>query len=117
MLIPFIEKPPTFVEDPPGPKEHRLEPGAGPKLRCRAEGNPRPEITWYKDGIPIRNSENALVEGFSLKLYNLQESDEGRYMCRVFNKLGSINFTYSITVIGELRVCLLKLYSSLLLFG
>ena len=36
-----------------------------------------------------------------LKLSDLQARDSGRYTCRVHNQAGSINFTYTVEVVGK----------------
>lgn len=94
----FSEFAPNFENNPPGSSQLHLDPGSSPKLRCKADGNPRPEIEWTKNGRILR--ESGTTENFSLKLNNIQEDDAGLYMCRVFNNLGSINFTYNITITG-----------------
>ena len=80
------------------------------RFRCRAEGNPRPQITWFKNGRPILGSDSpsskldkssessGSATRFILRLTNLSESDSGRYLCRVFNRAGFINFTYTLKV-------------------
>lgn len=79
----------------------QLSLGTNHKLKCRAEGTPRPQVEWYKDGQLLSQSANALFEGFSLRLSDLRLRDSGRYMCKAINNLGSITFTYTVTVTGK----------------
>ncbi|XP_046685645.1 fibroblast growth factor receptor homolog 1-like isoform X2 [Homalodisca vitripennis] len=66
------------------------------RLKCPAEGNPIPNITWYKDGkTPERNLGNIRYGPRSMVLEDLVVSDSGNYTCVVCNILGCINFTFS----------------------
>ena len=51
-----------------------------------------------------------------LKLSDLQSRDSGRYTCRVHNQAGSINFTYTVEVVGksEQRRLVLKIVAFVL---
>ena len=46
------------------------------------------------------DEEDSNKRKWTLKLRNLQEEDSGTYVCKVTNRLGTINFTYSLEVIG-----------------
>lgn len=43
-------KPPVITEPP---KSALVEKSTPFRLYCRAEGNPTPTISWYKDGSPL----------------------------------------------------------------
>ena len=81
--------------------------GSSVRLRCRADGNPRPHVRWVKDGeVTLESTEDehdSHKRKWTLKLRNLQEEDSGNYVCFVSNRLGTINFTYSLEVIGRYR--------------
>ena len=64
-------------------------------LKCNASGDPHPNITWTKDGIPA-NLFNA--SGYLLHLINIQRKDVGSYRCTASNGYG--NDTTSISIIG-----------------
>ncbi|KAJ7371587.1 hypothetical protein OS493_024262 [Desmophyllum pertusum] len=55
-------------------------------LRCNASGDPRPNITWTKDGIP-ENQFN--VSGGLLHLVRVERKDLGSYRCTASNGYGS----------------------------
>ena len=81
--------------------------GSSVRLRCRADGNPPPHVRWVRDGekgrITLESTEDEQDSDkrkWTLKLRNLQEDDSGSYVCLVTNRLGTINFTYSLEVIG-----------------
>ena len=64
-------------------------------LKCNASGDPRPKITWTKDGVPV-NQFN--VSGYFLHLVNVQRKDAGSYRCTASNGYGK-NAT-SVSIVG-----------------
>lgn len=51
--------PPVFTETPPPDVEVFL--GKYVTFKCAARGNPRPMITWSKDGVQIKFQNNMKV--------------------------------------------------------
>lgn len=103
-----FQESPTFLRPEQMRDDHIVQMmGSTARLRCRATGRPTPEILWYKDGtvLPDELSSSAPSEGstshWQLKLSELNMNDAGRYTCKVFNKVGAINFTYTVQVIGQ----------------
>ena len=45
--------------------------------------------------------EDSADNMFALRLTNVKVEDSGPYTCRVSNVFGSINFTYTLEVVGE----------------
>ena len=52
-------------------------------LTCIAEGNPQPEIHWYKDGTRVLNSSTQLV------IEELRPNNRGFYYCQAVNIAGT----------------------------
>lgn len=54
-------------------------------LECKAAGNPPPVLTWLKDGVPVKVSDNIRIEagGKKLEITNYPRSGRQRtvYMC------------------------------------
>ena len=76
--------------------------GSTVRLKCRAKGNPEPHVSWFKDDMPVDAEEDARRRPhWILKLTKVQESDTGYYTCMVSNRLGHLNYTYKVEVIGE----------------
>ncbi|KAF7201809.1 fibroblast growth factor receptor-like 1 [Nothobranchius furzeri] len=75
--------------------------GSTVRLKCSANGNPRPDIAWLKDDRPL--TEQEVGEGrkkrWTLSLKNVMPDHSGRYTCRVSNRAGEINATYKVEVI------------------
>jgi len=64
--------------------------GSTVRLPCVAESDPKPTITWAKDGkssLPVDS--NVLLSG-TLVLQNIKKSHEGSYTCRATNALTTI---------------------------
>ena len=61
-------------------------------LECTIVGNPEPEVIWYKENIPIKESEKnvLLFQGDSCKLVlkNVNISQCGNYQVKAVNKFG-----------------------------
>lgn len=65
-------------------------------LTCKSDGNPQPEIFWYKENIQITASENLTI-----KVMN--KTDSGEYTCRVSNIVNGQLYTNSTTVKVDVR--------------
>ena len=66
-------------------------------LKCVADGNPTPQVTWSKvnSSLPIGRhvtTSNALI------MKDVRPEDDGVYRCRAENLLGSINATGKLIV-------------------
>ena len=70
-------------------------------LFCNASGNPKPDITWTKEG-----ERSVLSTSETLKLTNLRSKDNGQvYTCKVNNSLGFDEANATINVFCEYIVC------------
>uniref|UniRef100_A0A182F986 receptor protein-tyrosine kinase n=1 Tax=Anopheles albimanus TaxID=7167 RepID=A0A182F986_ANOAL len=96
---PPVDSAPYFVK-----KEHmaKLVPkpsGSFVRLRCPAEGYPKPNITWTKDGRDIeRSMGQAKKVNWAIVLEDLVPDDSGFYTCHVCNRVGCVNFTTKLEV-------------------
>ncbi|XP_055617279.1 fibroblast growth factor receptor homolog 1-like isoform X2 [Toxorhynchites rutilus septentrionalis] len=99
----------TKEELKPGPPfftkpEHMVGLNAKPsgnmvRLRCPADGNPMPNITWTKDGQKIvRSMGTVKYAKWSIVLEDLVPKDSGAYTCNVCNNLGCVSFTTQLEV-------------------
>lgn len=90
---------PMFVA---APKNTITVKGANITLDCAANGNPRPNLTWLKDGVTIDmsllDSRFRKIGVGSLQIESIQEADEGTYMCRAENHEDSVDASSSIEV-------------------
>ncbi|CAG9567879.1 unnamed protein product [Danaus chrysippus] len=74
--------------------------GSSIRFKCAAEGNPMPNITWYKNsGTPIARSYFKPSYGkWSMALDELTKADNGNYTCKVCNELGCIQHKYTLHI-------------------
>jgi len=76
--------------------------GAPVKFSCKTIGEPRPSVTWLKDGKPIEEREDIVFDAdentFRLVIRQVQESDAGLYQCIISNSAGETRCTATLTV-------------------
>ncbi|XP_077758048.1 hemicentin-1 isoform X2 [Canis aureus] len=70
-------------------------------LECKATGNPPPVLTWLKDGIPVKASDNIRTEGGGKKLEIMSalEADRGQYVCVATSVAGEKEIKYEVDVL------------------
>lgn len=84
------------------------------RLRCPSFGNPRPNITWYKNNEePKRTLGTVVVSKWTFRLEDLVPEDSGNYTCVVCNYLGCINRTSKVEIVGK---CLILFKNNIFLF-
>ncbi|XP_042613484.1 receptor-type tyrosine-protein phosphatase F-like isoform X8 [Cyprinus carpio] len=82
-----------------GPQLKVVERTRTATMLCAASGNPDPEITWFKDFLPVDiNSSNGRIKQLrsggtpirgALQIENSEESDQGKYECVAVNSAGT----------------------------
>ena len=71
------------------------------RLKCSAEGSPRPDIAWFKDGLPLE-ARPAKHNAFTYKISKLSPPhDVGNYTCVVTNPYGEIRDDELIHQVGQ----------------
>ncbi|XP_049308729.1 protein sax-3 isoform X1 [Bactrocera dorsalis] len=95
----------TSVDDTPppiiqiGPSNQTLPKGSVAMLPCRATGNPTPRVKWYKDGTMLQNGNRyTIVQGGSLRIDDLQQSDSGLFTCTASSESGETSWSATLTV-------------------
>ncbi|XP_007935886.1 hemicentin-1 [Orycteropus afer afer] len=70
-------------------------------LECKAVGNPPPVLTWLKDGVPVKASDNIRIEagGKKLEIVNALEVDQGQYICVATSVAGEKEIKYEVDVL------------------
>ncbi|XP_061634221.1 receptor-type tyrosine-protein phosphatase S isoform X5 [Phyllopteryx taeniolatus] len=84
--------PPGFPHIDMGPQLKVVERTRTATMLCAASGNPDPEITWYKDFLPIdpsaSNGRIKQLRSGALQIENSEETDQGKYECVASNLEG-----------------------------
>ncbi|XP_032103147.1 receptor-type tyrosine-protein phosphatase F isoform X15 [Sapajus apella] len=91
--------PPGFPSIDMGPQLKVVEKARTATMLCAAGGNPDPEITWFKDFLPVDpatsngrikqlRSGGSPIRG-ALQIESSEESDQGKYECVATNSAGT----------------------------
>lgn len=76
--------------------------GATITLDCVANGNPKPQIKWLRNGDDINTSDldtrYRIVGTGSLQIKSINENDAGNYQCRASNSMDSTDIQISLMV-------------------
>ncbi|XP_019717487.1 receptor-type tyrosine-protein phosphatase delta-like isoform X19 [Hippocampus comes] len=96
-----------------GPQLKVVERSRTATMLCAASGNPDPEISWFKDFLPVNTSNNngrikqlrsggTPIRG-ALQIEMSEESDQGKYECVATNSDGTRYSTPANLYVRELR--------------
>uniref|UniRef100_A0A8D8U9N9 Down syndrome cell adhesion molecule-like protein Dscam2 n=1 Tax=Cacopsylla melanoneura TaxID=428564 RepID=A0A8D8U9N9_9HEMI len=90
----LVNVPPRWILEP---SDKAFAQGSDAKMECKADGFPKPQVTWkkapgnspgdYKDLRP--NNPDVKVEDGTLYLNNIQKNNQGYYLCEAVNGIGS----------------------------
>ncbi|XP_061096133.1 protein tyrosine phosphatase receptor type Fa isoform X3 [Conger conger] len=76
-----------------GPQLKVVERTRTATMLCAASGNPDPEISWFKDFLPVdisgSNGRIKQLRSGALQIENSEESDQGKYECVAMNTAGT----------------------------
>ncbi|XP_030109222.1 receptor-type tyrosine-protein phosphatase F isoform X27 [Mus musculus] len=76
-----------------GPQLKVVEKGRTATMLCAAGGNPDPEISWFKDFLPVdpaaSNGRIKQLRSGALQIESSEESDQGKYECVATNSAGT----------------------------
>ncbi|NXD05547.1 ATL1 protein, partial [Certhia familiaris] len=71
-------------------------------LHCEAVGNPKPTISWAKNGEEVKYNDRLLLQpDDSLQILAPVEADVGFYVCNASNALGSDSVSIAVTLAGK----------------
>ncbi|XP_053715420.1 receptor-type tyrosine-protein phosphatase delta-like isoform X30 [Synchiropus splendidus] len=85
--------PPGFPTIDMGPQLKVVERTRTATMLCAASGNPDPDITWFKDFLPVNTTNNngriKQLRSGALQIEQSEESDQGKYECVATNNDGT----------------------------
>lgn len=94
--------PPVIEGDADTIQNRQVVAGNSLTLECKAAGNPPPLLTWLKDGVPVKASNNLhfVSGGKKLEILNAIEADRGQYICVATSIAGEEEIKYEVDILG-----------------
>ncbi|XP_062347121.1 neuronal cell adhesion molecule isoform X28 [Cinclus cinclus] len=86
------------------PRNLVLSPGEDGTLICRANGNPKPSISWLANGVPIaiaQEDPSRKVDGDTIIFSHVQERSSAVYQCNASNEYGYLLANAFVNVLAE----------------
>lgn len=94
--------PPVFVSKP---DPLTLYVGKQAVLQCSLTGSLPMDVVWHKDNKAISSEENCVMtcekNKYSLHIKSLSLTDQGVYLCKASNSVGTATFTTELKVISK----------------
>ncbi|XP_030575584.1 neuronal cell adhesion molecule a isoform X3 [Archocentrus centrarchus] len=86
------------------PRNLILAPNETGMLTCRVNGEPKPRIDWFVNGVPIENTPedpSRKVEDDTVILSNVQSGSSAVYQCNASNEFGYLLANAFVSVLAE----------------
>ncbi|KAM4877133.1 hemicentin-2 [Thomomys bottae] len=87
-----VQVPPQVQQ---GPRVLKVLAGEALDLNCAAEGNPEPQLSWFKDGVALRGTGTT----GSVHLVAVGPSDAGNYVCKASSSAGTDTWELELRVL------------------
>ena len=86
---------PSLLQRPVGTRANESQTAI---LKCTADGNPPPKVTWSKLNSSLPAGRHVIEPSGALIMKDVRPGDDGVYSCRAENLLGSVNASAKLTV-------------------
>ncbi|XP_069012926.1 neuronal cell adhesion molecule a isoform X8 [Embiotoca jacksoni] len=86
------------------PRNLILAPNETGILTCRVNGEPKPKISWFVNGVPIENApedHSRKVDDDTVILSNVQSGSSAVYQCNASNEFGYLMANAFVSVLAE----------------
>lgn len=94
--------PPVFVSKP---DPMTLYVGKQAEFQCTLTGSSPMDVVWHKDNIAVSSEGNRVVKceknKYSLFIKSLEVTDQGVYLCKASNSVGTATFTTELKVVNR----------------
>ena len=101
---------PSLVQRPVGTRTNESETAI---LKCTADGNPPPKVTWVKVNSSLPAGRHVIEPSGALIVRDVRPGDDAIYSCRAENLLGSVNSSAKLTVQCKLFSMIFSRFSHL----
>uniref|UniRef100_A0A3B3WGL6 Ig-like domain-containing protein n=1 Tax=Poecilia mexicana TaxID=48701 RepID=A0A3B3WGL6_9TELE len=105
--------PPGFPTIDMGPQLKVVERTRTATMLCAASGNPDPDITWFKDFLPVNTTNNngriKQLRSGALQIEHSEEPDQGKYECVATNNDGT-RYSAPANLYERLNLCSITVY-------
>uniref|UniRef100_A0A9J8B4C2 Myosin light chain kinase, smooth muscle n=1 Tax=Cyprinus carpio carpio TaxID=630221 RepID=A0A9J8B4C2_CYPCA len=84
-------------------KDVEVVEGSAARFDCKIEGYPDPEVVWYKDDQPIKETRHFQIDydedgNCSLVISEVSGDDDAKYTCKAMNSVGEATCTAELIV-------------------
>ena len=80
--------------------------GGEVSLDVTINGKPKPDVKWYKDDKPLRESNRLDIKArgdkHSVVILGIKAEDSGVYKCEAKSKMGTVTRTFDVRVQGTI---------------
>ncbi|CAG9782574.1 unnamed protein product [Diatraea saccharalis] len=92
----------TFFDILEAPKDTKIKYKENGQAFCKVSANPKADITWYRDGKPLKNNTNIHISSdlSVLSITDMQPELQGRFTCRPKNKNNSTLIHFNLLITG-----------------
>ncbi|KAL3079001.1 hypothetical protein niasHS_014783 [Heterodera schachtii] len=99
--LPFLVQMHPRIVPLPSNYEVKVVEGDTARMECLPEGKPTPKVKWLKAGRPLADKSNVILspKGDALMVLQTRRTDAGSYTCLVENTVGTIEGTFSVSVL------------------
>ncbi|XP_050073287.1 cell adhesion molecule Dscam2 isoform X2 [Anopheles maculipalpis] len=89
--------------------EQTLQPGPAVSLKCSAQGNPTPQISWTLDGFPLPTNGRFMIGQYvtvhgdvisHVNISHVMVEDGGEYSCAAENRAGKTSHSARLNIYG-----------------
>ncbi|XP_049641902.1 myosin light chain kinase, smooth muscle [Suncus etruscus] len=85
------------------PQSQQISEDEAVEFRCKVSGIPKPQVTWFLEGVPVRSQQGTIEvsedTGFHyLRLQRAREKDSGQYSCTASNTRGQVSCGWTLLV-------------------
>ncbi|KFB50862.1 AGAP004902-PA-like protein [Anopheles sinensis] len=89
--------------------EQTLQPGPAVSLKCSAQGNPTPQISWTLDGFPLPTNGRFMIGQYvtvhgdvisHVNISHVMVEDGGEYSCAAENRAGRTSHSARLNIYG-----------------